>query len=250
MVIIRKDYILFILAALLLVVSALAFGFRVRDTRSTKTASTIKEVATMSSKANGDQRTTVILAGDIMLGRSVMVKSLSLNNPNYPFEKVASKLNTADIVFVNLENPVISDCPISDSGYKFCADSKMVGGLKYANIGVVNLANNHLENYGKEGLKQTIQYLSQAGIKNTLNGDLEIKIVKGVRFGFMGFNFVTEEPAEADYQKIKISKSLVDILIVAVHWGVEYTDLPKYYQKERATGVRIPPLTPKLVLIK
>lgn len=86
-----------------------------------------------------------------MLGRSVMIKSLSMNDPVYPFRKVAEKLNQADIVFVNLESPLVANCPSSNSGFKFCADPKMIEGLKFAGVDVVSLANNHTLNYGRGG---------------------------------------------------------------------------------------------------
>ena len=36
------------------------------------------------------KQTSIILTGDIMLGRSVMTESIKLNNYKYPFEKVVS----------------------------------------------------------------------------------------------------------------------------------------------------------------
>ena len=61
----------------------------------------------------------VILAGDVMLGRSVMAKILELNDLVYPFRLVAEKLKAADIVFVNLENPIIKDCKPHLGGFTF-----------------------------------------------------------------------------------------------------------------------------------
>ena len=68
---------------------------------------------------------------------------------------VADLLRSADIVFSNLENPIVDNWPHVDSGFKFCSDPKMIEGLKYAGVDVVSLANNHILNYRKEGFEQT-----------------------------------------------------------------------------------------------
>jgi len=169
--------------------------------------------------------------GDVMLGRSVMTKSLGMNDPPYPFRKVAERLSQADIVFANLENPVISNCPSSDSGFKFCADPKMVEGLKFAGVDIVSLANNHILNYGKEGKMETEKILSDNGIKWVGDGNLETVERNGTEFGFLGFDFVDILPKDSDYQLIKDSRNKVDVLIVMVHWGAEYTPRPTEIQK-------------------
>ncbi|MCX6705323.1 MAG: CapA family protein [Candidatus Woesebacteria bacterium] len=174
---------------------------------------------------------TIILTGDIMLGRSVMKISLSKNDPSYPFEKVSDILKKTDIVFGNLENPIVLNCQFSDSGLKFCADPKMVDGLRYANINIVNLGNNHAKNYGEDGLKQTENFLSNSGIDYVGADNLVIKEINGTKFGFLGFDFVYDKPNDLNYQLIKSSKEKVDVLIVMVHWGTEYTSDPTNAQK-------------------
>jgi poly-gamma-glutamate capsule biosynthesis protein CapA/YwtB (metallophosphatase superfamily) len=185
----------------------------------------------LSNQNNSAKETSIVLAGDIMLGRSVMTKSLGINNPSYPFIKVADRLNRADITFADLENPIIANCPYSDSGFKFCADPRMVEGLKFAGIDVVSLANNHTLNYGAEGLAETEKILNLNGIKWVGNGNVEVIEKEGTKFGFLGFDFVDKLPKDFDYQLVKDSKSKVDVLIIMVHWGVEYSLQPTERQK-------------------
>lgn len=183
------------------------------------------------SKSADETDITVLLTGDIMLGRSVMGVSLAKDDPNYPFKKVADILKKSDVVFGNLENPIVANCPTSDSGFKFCADPKMVQGLSYAGVDIVNLANNHISNYGQDGINQTEKYLSDAGIGYVGTGNLVIRNIKGTRLGFLGFDFLDYEPKDTDYKLIENSKKQVDILIVMVHWGVEYVPLATDTQK-------------------
>jgi poly-gamma-glutamate capsule biosynthesis protein CapA/YwtB (metallophosphatase superfamily) len=182
-----------------------------------------------------DEPVKVLLAGDVMLGRTVMKKSLSLNDGSFPFRKVAEKLKNSDIVFLNLENPIISDCPFSEDGFVFCARPEMLNGLISAGVDVVSLANNHSRNYRQDGLNQTLNYLDNAGILSTGLRNLVILEIKGIKFGFLGFDFTTKDPSDDDYQLISSSKQEVDILILGVHWGVEYTQNPQKYQKEWAS---------------
>lgn len=169
-----------------------------------------------------------------MLGRSVMGVSFAKNDPSYPFEKVANILKTADIVLGNLENPIISNCPLSNSDLKFCADPKMIQGLKYGGIDILNLANNHTKNYGDEGFTQTENYLKDNGIDYIGAGNLVTQKVNGVRFGFLGFDFIDNKPQDSDYDLIANSKKEVDVLIVMVHWGLEYSSNPTDDQKSIA----------------
>jgi poly-gamma-glutamate synthesis protein (capsule biosynthesis protein) len=180
---------------------------------------------------NSVKPTSLIFTGDVMLGRSVMTKSLRTNNPNYPFMNVADTLRSADIVFSNLENPIVDNCPYVDSGFKFCSDPKMIEGLKYAGVDVVSLANNHILNYGKEGLAQTKKYLDLNGIKWVGDGNLVTLEKNKTKFGFLGFDFVDYRLQEKDLDLVKDSKAKVDILIVSVHWGEEYKSKANLNQK-------------------
>lgn len=180
--------------------------------------------------------TEIILGGDIMLGRTVMSTSLSKNDPTYPFQKIASFLQTADLVFVNLENPFVTNCPPHSEGLIFCADPKMVESLTFANVGAVTLANNHTRNYGQAGLDETISLLASKDILAT-NSNLATTNINGLTFGLLGFNFLDIKPAESDYSLIQVSSKKVDVLIISIHWGNEYQAHPSQNQKEIAQRV-------------
>ena len=179
----------------------------------------------------------VTLLGDVMLGRSVMTKSISENNYSYPFEEVKEKLNTSDIVFANLENPLIENCPQTTTGMIFCAREEMVEGLIDANIRVVTLANNHTKNYGLMGLGNTEKVLNNNGIETTGFGKLVVKKVKGIDFGFLGYNFVVKGPSEEEIQQISASSEKVDVLLVGIHWGNEYQSKPNSFQTSTAKQI-------------
>ncbi len=170
---------------------------------------------------------SVIFGGDVMLGRSVMTTALRANDPTYPFHNIADTLSEVDIAFVNLENPVVDNCPERVEGLVFCADPKMTQGLVYSGVDIVNLANNHTLNYAKAGFESTKAYLSDQNIKYTGDGQLVVVSKNGTSFGFLGFEKSQQaSPALSPTERnlIEDSNQKVDVLIVAMHWGVEYKD--------------------------
>lgn len=176
----------------------------------------------------------VILTGDVMLGRTVMTKSLDSGEPTYPFKKVAGQLAEADFVFVNLENPIIENCPRTSTGLKLCTDPKLISGLKLAGVDVVTLANNHALDYGKRGIEKTVEFLEEEGIEAVGLGNLVIKEKKGIKFGFLGFNFVSSGLKDKDFKLVSDSDNKVEVLIVGVHWGEEYQNKANKFQREWA----------------
>ena len=125
---------------------------------------TIKRVADQTPLEVFDRDVEIILAGDVMLGRSVMEEIVKVGDPFYPFRKVADKLKEADLVFVNLENPITKDCKRHIGGFTFCTTAEIAGGLNFAGIDIVNLANNHTFNWGKEGFEETKEKIGRAHV--------------------------------------------------------------------------------------
>lgn len=184
---------------------------------------------------------TLIATGDVILARSVNAKMINLHNFKYPFEKTAGFLKNSDIVFINLEAPLIPDCPVTFEGMIFCGDQKDIDGLIYAGVGAASLANNHAGNYGLKGIENTVNLLKKNNIQVTGNGEAAVITVRDKKFGFLGYNDIgTKEKgiALADIEDIKTAvanlKKQVDFAVVAFHWGVEYTGSPNSRQIELA----------------
>lgn len=174
-------------------------------------------------KENPNNLVTITIGGDVMLGRSVMAKALDVDDFNYPFLKIADVTKNTDVTFVNMENAIVENCPkVYADTFKFCGLPEMLEGLNFAGIDVVTLANNHSSNYGESGLEETKTHLENYGIDYVGLDNLVIKEIKDIKFGFLGFYFLVNEPTEGDFKLIRESKKKVDVLIVGVHWGDEY----------------------------
>lgn len=189
------------------------------------------------TRINEPQIITLILTGDVMLGRTVMKKGMEVNDLRYPFRGVSEKLKAADIVFINLENPIIENCPYHDTGLKLCARPEMVEGLVFSGVDIVSLANNHSLDYGKQGLLETVNILDGEGILSAGLGEVVVIEKRGFKFGFLGFNFTVNEPTDFELELIEDAANRVDVLVVGVHWGEEYTNSPKDYQKRWAKDI-------------
>ncbi|EKD62278.1 MAG: hypothetical protein ACD_52C00248G0004 [uncultured bacterium] len=185
--------------------------------------------------------TTLIATGDVMLGRKVNEVTLAKNDFTWAFDNTAPLLASADITLINFEGTLITNCPVTQTGFYFCGDRRHVAGLKHAGIDIANLANNHAFNFGSRGLNETADTLHQSGIETIGLGKTVYKNIKGTVFAFLGFSDISSnEPlisaanntrvvAEIDY-----ARDNSDVLVVSFHWGSEYTGVSSTRQIELA----------------
>jgi len=206
-----------------------------------KTLSFFASILKKKPTVTEEKTVTLIAAGDVMPGRSVNYHSVQQNDFTWPFAKTAEILKSADIAFINLESPFVDNCPLTNGGMIFCSDKRNIQGLTFAGIDIVNIANNHIANFGQEGIKQTRRLLKTNYISliGTADGAV-FKTVNTIRFGFLGYNDFASPPGISQANKEKIAtdiagaKAKADIVVVSFHWGEEYTDKPSKRQQELA----------------
>nr|WBU15402.1 bacterial capsule synthesis protein PGA_cap [uncultured bacterium] len=172
---------------------------------------------------------TLVATGDVIPARYVDVTIRSRGDDFlYPVSATAGLLAAGDLTVVNLEAPLIDGCPYHDSGFTFCGRPGFVQALLAAGVDVATLENNHIGNYGPEGIAATRQLLEAHGIAWADRYHLAVREVRGLRFGFLAFNGVGEAiDREALSARIAEARSQVEVLVVAVHWGAEYVDVPR-----------------------
>lgn len=210
---------------------------------------------------------SVLVSGDVTLGyhyeEYVTEKSKDLG---WGFEKVGALTKKADLFVVNLE------CPFTDRGEKipknfnFRAKPELVNALIAGGVDVASLANNHMLDYGPEGLFDTINALDtnqivHFGAGRTLAEARKPAVVEvnGVKIAFLGYFFLGDrniEPPQViatddqpgvaghfssvDEMKklidadVRAAKQQVDHVIPFFHWGREGKGTPEPYQTELA----------------
>jgi poly-gamma-glutamate synthesis protein (capsule biosynthesis protein) len=177
---------------------------------------------------NPDEIRTLLVTGDVMPGRAVNYYQTMRHDYLWPFRATAAYTKNADITYINLEAPLFAGCPVSPAAsVTFCGDARSVNGLTYMGADVVNLANNHLNNYGAAGITATDQLLRQHGMQTSGLGPVAVINVRGLKFGFIGFNGVgVAIDRTALKAGIARARQLADVVVVQFHWGKEYERQP------------------------
>ncbi|MDD3819008.1 MAG: AmmeMemoRadiSam system protein B [Actinomycetota bacterium] len=195
---------------------------------------------------NNLQVETILLGGDMMLGRGIE-KLIKENSIYYPFLKIVQLLRGVDVVFANLEEPIIEN--IQETAMdepKFIFRPKVLEAVKWSRINLLSLANNHIMDRDKEGLEETLDWLQRYQIRfigSPLPGFANSKNIKNYYFAteqsvFLAFNRVLpyiDYQAEIikGIQKAKQSNP-GKIIIVSMHWGNEYQTNSSINQRELA----------------
>ncbi|MHB8687503.1 MAG: CapA family protein [Candidatus Dormibacteraceae bacterium] len=171
---------------------------------------------------------TLLVTGDIIPARGVNYFATVKHDFLWPFRPTADYTKNADITYVDLESPLFSGCPVSPAeSFTFCGDARFVNGLNFMGAKVANLANNHLSNYGAEGITATDQLLQAHGILASGLGPVAVIDVRGIKFGFIGFNGVGRAIDQTALRDgIARARQLADIVVVQFHWGKEYERQP------------------------
>jgi len=162
-----------------------------------------------------------------------------LINPYEITKNVKPLFQSADVIFGNLE------CILSEEFYTSTPknvklliappDSSIL--LKENYFTILNLANNHILDYGIKKVEETINILDNIGIKyigepKELNKKpIEIIHVKNKKIGFLGYN-LCEQGEQSSIKEILDSitenRPLVDVLFLSLHWGwgTEHMEFP------------------------
>jgi poly-gamma-glutamate synthesis protein (capsule biosynthesis protein) len=170
--------------------------------------------------------TTILTTGDMMIGRSV---NLTGRKKGYAwsFQDISPFFAGFDYTVVNLENPIITQCPGRNDGMIFCADAASVPALAASQIDLFTLANNHTLNYGQAGLQETQQLLAAQQITSLTQGQFHQVVLNRETYGFLAYDDVS---AALNFDnvagEIKLFAAQVDYLLVAFHFGIEYTYQP------------------------
>jgi Bacterial capsule synthesis protein PGA_cap len=185
---------------------------------------------------------TLAFAGDVhFTGRTTTL----LRNPATAFGPIASLLRSADLTVVNLETAVTSRGQPQPKYYHFRTNPTAFAALRDAGVDIANMANNHVLDYGRVGLADTLAAARQAhfpvlgiGPSAAAAWSPYVVTVKGLRIAFLGVSQVAElasswvatdtrsGEANAINQRrtlaaVRAAKKIADVVVVIMHWGTE-----------------------------
>lgn len=202
---------------------------------------------------------SLVMVGDALIHDSIY-KDASLGDGNYDFMSmftdVGEIIKDYDLKYYNQET-IIGGKNLGLSNYPLFNSPDEIGSdLVKTGFNMVSLANNHSLDKGEVGLNYSINFWNSlegvitAGSYASWEDRNEIKIheVNGIKFAFLSYttgtnglsipsgkeylvNVYDEDKVKEDIEKIKDD---VDLIIVAMHWGSEYTHTPTKEEKEIA----------------
>lgn len=198
-----------------------------------------------------NENINIFISGDFR--SNVRIKEI-INNDNFHliFNNILPIIKNADISVTNLECPLIEGGnPIKKTGPNLKSDIKSIEAINFAGFNMVTLANNHMMDYGEEGLNSTIKTckdnnIEYIGAGKNIKEAQQVKYfeVKGKRIAFI--NCCENEWSTTDgeypgcnpineidvYNQVKEAKSHSDNVILIVHGGHEMYEYPSPRMKK------------------
>jgi poly-gamma-glutamate capsule biosynthesis protein CapA/YwtB (metallophosphatase superfamily) len=186
---------------------------------------------------NKSDTLTVIGVGDIMPGTNFPTKQyLPPDSGKNIFKPVSLILENADVTFGNLEGCLLNSggtvkkCQDSSKCYAFRIPPYFASIIKDAGFDVLNLANNHSNDFGEAGRINTMKVLDSMGIfyAGLLSCPYVIFTKNNLKIGFCGVSPFTGtlemKSADTIRQLISHLDSVCDVVIVSMHAGAEGAD--------------------------
>lgn len=167
--------------------------------------------------------------------------------------EVKETIESADYSIVNFECPITKggEKPIEKIGPNLHCGESGLQAVKWAGFDCVTLANNHFLDYGEEGVKNTLDACKKIGI-DTVGGGINLqeaskilyKEINGQTLAIINcceheFSIATDDTAGSNplnpikqYYAIQEAHKMADCVLVIVHGGHEYYQLPSLRMQE------------------
>ena len=217
-----------------------------------------------------DKKTAKLtLVGDLLFETAFYQAIDSGDNPNDYFQLVKDYFNQDDLSIGNMEVVIGNDATRVSGGenYNFAAPSWVGDLVSSLDFEVLSTANNHAFDQGSAGVLSTLDYFANHSDILTVgtyrnreeSNQLSIVEVNDIRFGFVAYTMgtnvkmgseeeymvhlyksnysttVTQQDKERMKVQIEELKKQVDVVVVLIHWGEEYTFMPNDAQKDLAS---------------
>lgn len=174
-----------------------------------------------------------------------------------PYSGIEDLIASADLAVINQET-LICDDKYEPSNYPLFNTPTALGD-HMIDIGfdVFTLANNHCLDYGEEGLGYTLDYWERtgvpfAGVYRKGGQAYALGEYNGVTFSFLSYTEALNGfslPPDSEYMignandretvlaEVAEAKEHSDVCVVALHWGIEYSDVITEAQREYARAL-------------
>jgi gamma-polyglutamate biosynthesis protein CapA len=174
----------------------------------------------------------ILFVGDMNFDRHIR-SMVQKYGGDHIFSCIDELLFKADVVVGNLEGPITSHNSVSlgsvigsPSNYQFTFPTSTATLLAEHNIRIVNLGNNHIDNFGTSGITETYQYLDAAKVNyfGGIVGDEPVHRIGTV--SLVSFNQFSGMSFRDVGTVIVHEKTQGQTVVVFTHWGIEYETTP------------------------
>lgn len=226
--------------------------------KETKEASSKATSETSKAAAGSTVKLNFSAVGDNLI-HDYIYDHLRQPNGTYRFDEMYEPTNylnkDRDVSYINLET-ICAGEELGLSGYPtFNGPTQVLDSLHKAGYNWLSAASNHTMDKGEEGIVKQLEYLEKypditvTGSQKAAEAErLHVKIIKGVKVGFMSYTFglngiplpegkeylvnlIDPEQIKKDMKELN---EISDVQIVSMHWGEEYQFTPNEEQTQLA----------------
>ncbi len=199
---------------------------------------------------------SVLFLGDILLAKNAEAM-IRVHGSDHPFSGVQSELSEYTFCVANLETPVTSRGSILVPGkpFIFRIDKDIADTISALEPSCLLIGNNHIMDYGAEGMRDTIKWINSKGWQHCGAGEnleqshkpsiFQYGNVRVVLFSYnerppRQFYAGEQSPGTASLDRDIIRKDILSykspgtVIIINPHWGLEMTYQPTKAQRRLA----------------
>ena len=194
-----------------------------------------------------EKKLSIVMVGDCLIHPPIYVDAYK--NGKYDFKPMLTYIKPIvskyDLAYYNQESILAGTKNFKVSGYpQFNSPQEVGDAFLDAGFNLVSLANNHTMDKYEKGVKSSVEYwrtknvywTGQALSEDERTKNIRVEEKNGIKYAFLSYttqtngllppkgkeyltNIYSDEKAKKD---IDLIKDKVDVILVAMHWGVEY----------------------------
>lgn len=138
-----------------------------------------------------------------------------------PFSGTKHILEKDDLTIANLETTLGTQRCRTDVAFAFRGAPEFAGMLREGSVEIVNIANNHTDDCGASGRRQTLEALADAGVGHFGFGTIDRRTIKGVEIVNLGYTGGRTEFKARMMRDVAREKRDDNLVFVSFHWGKE-----------------------------
>lgn len=242
----KRKIIVVILGIITIILLAAFFSFKANH--QAKREELVKTTQEEKKDTKKEMSASLIMVGDALIHSSIYMDAKT-STGSYDFrpmlEKIKPIVSKYDLKYYNQET-VLGGVELGLSNYpRFNSPYEVGDAFIDAGFNLVSLATNHTMDKGEQGVLNSLSYwgkqqniLTAGSYKSFEDRDRKvIKEINGIKYAFFSYttwtngletptgkeylnNVYNEKLAKNDIERVKDE---VDIIIVAMHWGTEYS---------------------------